>query len=527
MKSLRLAAALLAAVLPVTALVLPASPAQAAGPLLKVMPLGDSITRGSSSDPWGLGYRQRLLNRVSQQGQYTVDYVGSMTSDAAMSDMDHEGHSGWTTDQLRASIDTWMSTERPDVVLLHAGINDLKYQGDTPEAVVSQLDDLVNRIILNRPDVAIVLSGLLPATVGLGDKVAAVNAGARQIADNEVAQGNKVRYVDMPVTSASQMHSDGLHPNNAGYTIIADSYFDGLSRVVADGWATDTFDSFSGDARADLVVHDGSNVWVRKGLSTDKYDSGAIVTQGWGRYHGLDVADGLGQIHYADYDGDHKTDMIVHDGSDVSVRINKGGWFDTGRNVSSGWGRYHGLHIPDGLGRLYFADYNDDGKADMIVHHGSDLSVRLNNGNNTGFGGGYTIGTGWGRYHGLHVTDGLGRLYFADYDGDGRDDLVVHHGTDVSIRLNNGFGFDGGRSVTSGWGRYHGLRLADGLGQLYFADQNGDGKDDLIVHHGTDVNARHNKGNNTGFDGGRLVTSGWGRYHGMYIPNGLGSLSFA
>ncbi|GAA2854013.1 hypothetical protein Acy02nite_49750 [Actinoplanes cyaneus] len=519
MKTLRPAAALLAAALSATALVLPATSAQAAGPRVKVMPLGDSITRGSGSSPWGLGYRPRLLSLVAQQSQYTIDYVGSMTSDAAMADMDHEGHSGWTVVQLREKIDAWMDAENPDVVLLHAGINDLTT--NTAETVVSRLDDLVNRIILDRPDVTIVLSGLLPGTTGLGDKVPAVNAGVREIAANEAAQGNKVRYADMPVTSAQM--TDDLHPDNAGYVVMADSYFAGLQQAVADGWVLNTHDSFSGDARADLVVHHGSDVTVRKGVSSGGFDTGARVTTGYGRYHGLDVTDGLGELHFADYNDDHKTDLIVHDGSDVNVRLNLGTGFGPSFTVATGYGRYHGSHVPDGLGELHFADYDGDGRTDLFIHDGTDVNVRINNG--TGFGATRNLTSGYGRYHGLQVADGLGQLYFADHNGDNRDDLVIHDGTNVNVRINNGTGFDTTRNLTSGYGRYHGLQISNGLGRLYFADYNGDGKDDLVIHDGTNVNVRINNG--TGFDTTRTVTTGYGRYHGLQLADGLGRLYFA
>ncbi|PWK48831.1 VCBS repeat protein [Actinoplanes xinjiangensis] len=286
-----------------------------------------------------------------------------------------------------------------------------------------------------------------------------------------------------------------------------------------------TFDSFNGDARADMIVHAGTEVSVRKGAGGGGFDGGAVVTSGWGRYHGMQVTDGLGRLHFADFNNDHYTDMIVHHGSDVSVRYNNGnGAFDGGRTVTSGWGRYHGLDVPNGLGRLYFTDFNADGRADMIVHHGSDVSVRYNNGDGA-FDDGRTVTSGWGRYHGLQVPDGLGRLFFADADSDGRADMIVHHGSDISVRYNVGEGFDGGRTVTSGWGRYHGLDAPNGLGRLHFADYDGDQLDDMIVHDGSAVSVRLNVGG--GFDGGRTVTSGWGRFHGMQIADGLGRLYFA
>ena len=171
--------------------------------------------------------------------------------------------------------------------------------------------------------------------------------------------------------------------------------------------------------------------------------------------------------HYDSVNGDARADLVVHSGTDVSVRLNDGSGFDGGRSVSSGWGLFHGKQVDGHLGRLYFADYNGDHRTDMVVHNGTDLSVRLNTG--SGFDGGRSVSSGWGLFHGKQITGGLGRLYFADYNGDGRADLFVHNGTDISVRLNDGSGFDGGRSVSSGWGLFHGKQVDGHLGRLYFA----------------------------------------------------------
>ncbi|BEL09334.1 hypothetical protein Q0Z83_075250 [Actinoplanes sichuanensis] len=300
------------------------------------------------------------------------------------------------------------------------------------------------------------------------------------------------------------------------------------ARIVDAVWdhAVDRpFDSFTGDAKTDMVVHTGTDVGVRKGTGSGFSDLG-VVTSGWGRFHGMQVTDGMGRLYYGDFNGDHYTDMIVHSGTEVSVRLNsRNNSFGSGTVVSSGWGRFHGMDVTDGMGRLYFADYNGDGFTDMIVHSGTEISVRLNT-RNGGFDGGRVVTSGWGRFHGMNVTDGMGRLYFADYDGDGFDDMIVHSGTEVSVRLNTGSGFDGGRVVTTGWGRFHGMNVTDGLGRLYFADYDGDGFDDMIVHQGSDVSVRLNT-RGGGFDGGRVVTTGWGRYHGLNVTNGLGRLYLA
>jgi hypothetical protein len=327
-------------------------------------------------------------------------------------------------------------------------------------------------------------------------------------------------WKDAAIGTVCQEVQESGHPDryalhvSAATTIVDEVWDHALGR---------TFDSFNGDARADMVVHAGTEVSVRNGAGGGGFDGGAVVSSGWGRFHGQQVTDGMGRLYFADFNADHFTDMIVHNGTEVSVRYNNGkGVFDGGRVVTSGWGRYHGMDVPNGLGRLYFADFSGDGRADMIVHHGTDVSVRYNVGE--AFDGGRTISSGWGRYHGMQVANGLGRLFFADINKDGRADMVVHDGTDVSVRYAVGEAFDGGRVISSGWGRYHGVNVPNGLGRLYFADYDGDQLDDMIVHDGSDVSVRLNVGG--GFDGGRVVTSGWGRFHGMQIANGLGRLYF-
>ncbi|MEU0227426.1 VCBS repeat-containing protein, partial [Streptomyces sp. NPDC006284] len=133
-------------------------------------------------------------------------------------------------------------------------------------------------------------------------------------------------------------------------------------------------------------------------------------------------------------------DMVVHtaDGN-VAVRKNMGTYFDGGTHWSAGWGRFV---TGTDLGRLYFADITGDGKDDMVVHTADgNVAVRKNMG--TYFDGGTHWSAGWGRF--LTGAD-LGRLRFGDVTGDGKADLYVHvfRNGEVSVRTNKGTYFDGG-----------------------------------------------------------------------------------
>ena len=86
---------------------------------LRVMPLGDSITE---SVGWyaGSGYRAVLRKALVDDG-YEIDMVGSSRtrssgfSDTSISgevvtDCEHEGHGGWTINEIRSQLPLWFRT---------------------------------------------------------------------------------------------------------------------------------------------------------------------------------------------------------------------------------------------------------------------------------------------------------------------------------------------------------------------------------------------------------------------------------
>lgn len=199
--------------------------APAARSALRIMPLGDSITQGVGSST-GAGYRQPLQEQLVGR---RVDFVGSQSGGVAI-DPDHEGHSGCMIDQLGAGVDGWLNTAKPDVVLLHAGINDLD-RGEQAHAA-DRLIALADRIATDQPRATVLVLGLIPTTGGLEAETRAVNSKIRD------ATGHRYRYVEPPALTPAEM-ADRLHPNDAGYRRIAAAFHIAMTRYPSTGGSHD------------------------------------------------------------------------------------------------------------------------------------------------------------------------------------------------------------------------------------------------------------------------------------------------
>jgi lysophospholipase L1-like esterase len=427
-----------AAVLGLLALVglLAVTPGRAAAadvPHLRIMPLGDSITAGAKST-WGRGYRYPLWNKIRSQSAFTADFVGSLRS-GAVPDPQHEGHSGWIISKLNEQTASWVANAAPDVILLHIGINDLDKQPgqDAP----GSLRTLLTTIYTAKPDVTVVLAGLMPHDPAMGDLVPRFNIAAHQLVADRAAAGDRIRYAEFPVT-ADQM-ADPLHPADPGYAVIAQTYFDALEQVVADGGTTTSpapsgsapetsskvrWADFDGDGRDDYwLIADGGavHVWINLGNGSWSY-KGQV---------GSGLTSDRRQVRIADFDGDGKADYLwVTSSGAVRVYLNRGG------DAGDGWPLVG--QVATGLttnpDQVRFADFDGDAKADyfLIAANGA-VTVYLNRG-----GDGHGGWINHGKVAGGLTTD-ASRVRLADYDGDAKVDyLWLNDAGAVQAWLNRG-----------------------------------------------------------------------------------------
>ncbi|MFF4209314.1 ricin-type beta-trefoil lectin domain protein [Streptomyces sp. NPDC001796] len=211
----------------------PPSAVRAAAPaLLRLMPLGDSITWGVGS-PSGNGYRGFLWNQLSAEG-HALDFVGSGRN-GTMSDLDNEGHSGWRIDQIAGIADGVLARYRPNVVTLEIGTNDLNGSYQVPTAT-DRLRALIDQITQDAPDATVLVGTLIISTSGTEEaNRPAFNAKLPGIVQAEQAAGKHVRLVDMSALTTADL-SDSLHPNDNGYRKMADAFNAGVQAADAAGW---------------------------------------------------------------------------------------------------------------------------------------------------------------------------------------------------------------------------------------------------------------------------------------------------
>lgn len=198
---------------------------------IRILPLGDSLTLGFGSAAEGTGsepgYRLRLRQRLLEAG-HDIDFVGSQQNGpAALPDRDHEGHNGFAVPQIAELALQALDDYQPDIVLLMAGTNDqitLFPPSQPPADAAADLEDLLTAIDARAPGIQIVLAQLIPLTLNDAG-VTEYNALLPAIVERRTAAGSHVRLVDMYAIGTERLSSDGIHPTQAGYDMMADIWY--------------------------------------------------------------------------------------------------------------------------------------------------------------------------------------------------------------------------------------------------------------------------------------------------------------
>jgi fibronectin-binding autotransporter adhesin len=236
--------------------------------VVSIMPLGSSIAAGSSAQsPYnGGGFRAQLYQRLVNDGRFTPNFVGSDSLTqannpsgvdylTAVGQANHEGHPGYRTDEILNNLNAnsgrsgnnggfWLAPgngRNPDYVPLYVGGNDfVPSQGGsfTNAGAINNLNSIVNSIATLRPDATVVVSSILHRTDNSGQTSVGVQTYYNPlIPDLVYAQtlaGRRVIFVDMyskitPGNSLSLISSDGIHPTQTGYNLMAEAWYTAIT----------------------------------------------------------------------------------------------------------------------------------------------------------------------------------------------------------------------------------------------------------------------------------------------------------
>jgi lysophospholipase L1-like esterase len=204
----------------------------APGDPVRIMPLGASHTYGMNSST-GNGYRAELWRLLASAG-ISVDFVGSQQS-GDLPDRDNEGHPGWRIEDIAGSVGGWLTTYRPDVVLLHVGTNDMKQNRDVARAP-ERLSALIDRILADAPTATVVASSLPPIPDAETNKrIDAFNAALPEIVQGKAAAGKRVFFADINAAVLTSDITDGTHVADAGYAKMGSVWHATLQTVLGAG----------------------------------------------------------------------------------------------------------------------------------------------------------------------------------------------------------------------------------------------------------------------------------------------------
>jgi len=217
---------------------------------IRVMPLGDSITHGGEGyASWRYPLRQSLtaaganvnftgsLNTIFNTQPSAADYPAYYTT----FDRDHEGHWGFRTDQILAQLDGWLAVAQPNVVAIHLGTNDAGQQGAAgTAAAASNLQTIVNRLRAANPAVKIVFAQVIPFSASFSGyganapQIPVLNAHIMSLAGSLHTAQSPILVTDLFTGfDVATLTWDGIHPNRAGETRMAQCWLPALLSILS------------------------------------------------------------------------------------------------------------------------------------------------------------------------------------------------------------------------------------------------------------------------------------------------------
>lgn len=195
----------------------------------------------------------------------------------SMNDNDVEGVSGYVIDQVSVLADSGILYQ-PNVILINAGTNDMGGKdGVDPATAPQRMDNLLNKLYDKIPGTTVILSTLLPSCGSPNDVNTPVyNIALRQMILTRQAAGQKIVLADMESAISTVDLIDCVHPNAAGYKIMAAVWFKAVQVAESAGFltppaATAYDDEATNTGSYDCAKVNGDTAENRRQILTQKY----------------------------------------------------------------------------------------------------------------------------------------------------------------------------------------------------------------------------------------------------------------
>jgi len=224
------------------------SPCPPKGRPCVILPVGDSITAGSQSSSGG-GYREPLFH-LANKNIKSITFVGANTSGPSTVDglpfpRAQSGYSGYIVDTVagRQGISQFFPAQivryKPNIILLMIGTNDV---GAGVTGIPARLARLMDTMLDADPSLLLVVAQIVPQQKATPDtknmEVQAYNAEIPSLVKTRADAGKHVKLVDMyGAFTANANYStvylaDKLHPNDAGYALMADTWYAAIGSLL-------------------------------------------------------------------------------------------------------------------------------------------------------------------------------------------------------------------------------------------------------------------------------------------------------
>ncbi len=237
-------------------------PPPSSGSSIKIMPMGDSITAGSSKAGGHYSYRGNLYKKAINDG-FDIDFVGpnkagvdnktngdhrkNVDLTESIPDIDHAGYGGHSSGpdnreacwgyfdncklNLYDNINTIMASD-PDIVLLMLGTNISGSLG-APGGVQTEKDrlkGLVNKIIQIKPS-CVVLFGGAPPSRGSSSAYGYTRDAAQEIGNK--SNSDNIYYVDLAGANLQNGDfADNVHLTQSGAAKISGQFYKVLKPIL-------------------------------------------------------------------------------------------------------------------------------------------------------------------------------------------------------------------------------------------------------------------------------------------------------